>query len=64
VPQERLVDVGAVDVAETRGSGRCAAGVVGDHLRPGMDIDDVIARLAPRHAPAEGGSSVRGARHP
>jgi hypothetical protein len=29
-----------------------------------MDIDDVIARLAPRHAPAEGGSSVRGARQP
>ena len=54
VPQERLVDVGAVDVAETGGSGRCAAGVVGDHLLPGMDIDDAAARFAPGHAPAQG----------
>ena len=54
VPQERLVDVGAVDVAETGGSGRRAAGVVGDHLLPGMDVNHVIARLAPGHAPAQG----------
>ena len=35
VPQERLVDVGAVDVAETGRSGRRAAGVVGDDLLSG-----------------------------
>ncbi len=54
MPQERLVDVGAVDIAETGRSGRRAAGVVGDHLLSGMDINHVIARFAPRHAPAQG----------
>ena len=54
VPQERLVDVGAVDVAETGGSGRRAAGVVGNHLLSGMDVNHIIARFAPRNAPAQG----------
>jgi len=64
VPQERLVDVGAIDVAETGRSGRRAAGVVGDDLLSGMDVNHVIARFAPRHAPAQGvvleGNFLRG----